>query len=113
MNNDFRDPIFRGCTRPATFAGVPLVPMITVTGLFMLISVWTFYLINGYVSLFVVITYIPLYIAMRAVTRKDEQRLRQMFLRSKMRYRQRALRPLWGAVSYSPLRYKERKSHEI
>jgi type IV secretion system protein VirB3 len=52
--------------------------------------------------------YIPLLAAMREVTKKDDQRLRQLMMRLKMRYRQQAARKTWGAVSYSPLRYKKR-----
>jgi type IV secretion system protein VirB3 len=68
----------------------------------------TFYIINGYVSLFLCMAYIPLLMAMREVTKKDDQRIRQLMMRVKMRYRQRAARQTWGAISYSPLRYKKR-----
>lgn len=85
-----------------------MFPFLLVTGAFMLLSVWTFYLISGYFSLFLCMAYIPILIAMREVTKKDDQRLRQLMMRLKMRYRQQAARQLWGAISYSPLRYKKR-----
>jgi type IV secretion system protein VirB3 len=105
----FRDPIFRGCTRPATFAGVPLLPFLLVSGGFVLLTGWTFYLASAYVALFLVMAYVPILITMREVTKKDDQRLRQLMLRAKMRFRQRAGVQHWGAVSYAPLRYKRRK----
>lgn len=108
MTDAFRDPIFRGCTRPAMFAGVPMIPFLLITGAFLLLSVWTFYLISGYVSLFLCMVYLPLLAAMKDVTKKDDQRLRQLMMRLKIRYRQRGARQMWGAISYSPLRYKKR-----
>ncbi len=90
------------------FAGVPLIPFMLVAGLFLLFAVWMLYLLSGYVSLLLMIAYIPIVITMRQITKKDDQRLGQMMLRGRMRIRQRAGRPLWGAVSYAPIRYKRR-----
>lgn len=79
----------------------------------MMLAVWLFYLANGYVALLVAMTYLPILLTMRAITRKDDQRLRQVILRIRMRHRQILTRRLWGAVSYSPIRYKQRNNHEI
>jgi type IV secretion system protein VirB3 len=105
----FRDPIFKGCTRPAMFVGVPLLPCLLVSGLFLLAAVWTFYIVSPYLALFLFVAYIPIFIAMREITKKDDQRLRQMLMHARMRFRQRAVHQLAGAVSYSPIRYKRRK----
>jgi type IV secretion system protein VirB3 len=104
----FRDPIFKGCTRPAMFAGVPMLPFLLVTGTFLILTVWTFYLVSGYLSLFLVTVYIPLCVTMRQVTKKDDQRLHQLLKRTQMRFRQISGRALWGAASYAPIRYKKR-----
>lgn len=104
----FSDPIFRGCTRPAMFAGVPMLPFLLITGAFLIASVWIFYLVSGYASLFLAMAYVPIVVTMREVTKKDDQRLRQLLMRARMRLRQRSGRQLWGASSYSPLRYKRR-----
>ncbi len=106
----FNDPFFKGCTRPAMFADVPMIPFLLVTGIFLLLAVWLFYLISPYVTLLLVIAYVPILIWMRQVTKKDDQRLRQMMMRARMRVRQRAGRALWGAISFSPIRYKRRKA---
>lgn len=106
----FRDPIFKGCTRPAMFAGVPMVPFLLVSGLFLVLAVWSFYLLSPYIALLLVFAYVPIYLTMRQITKKDDQRLRQMIMRARMRLRQRGTRKLWGAVSFSPIRYKQRKT---
>lgn len=106
----FRDPIFKACTRPPMFAGVPMIPFLVVTGLFLLLAVWSFYLVSGYVTLVLAIAYVPLVLTMKQITKKDDQRLRQWMMRLQMRVRQRPGRALWGAISFSPIRYKKRKA---
>ena len=91
------------------FAGVPMLPFLLVTGSFMMVAVWLFYLLSPYVSLFLLIAYIPILITLRQITKRDDQRLRQLMMRMRMRVRQQAGRQLWGAVSFSPIRYKRRK----
>lgn len=91
------------------FAGVPMLPFLLVTGCFMLAAVWTFYLLSAYCALFILMVYVPILVTMREVTRKDDQRLRQLLLRARMRLRQHRGRSLWSASSYAPLRFKQRK----
>lgn len=91
------------------FAGVPMLPFLAVSGTFLLLLVWSVNLVSAYIAPFLIIVYLPVILAMREVTRKDDQRLRQLTLRLKMRYRQQVCRRLRGAVSFSPLRYKQRK----
>lgn len=106
----FHDPIFRGCTRPATFAGVPMLPFLLVSGGFLIVTGWTCYLASAYIGLFLVMTYVPILLTMRAVTKKDDQRLHQLLMRARMRCRHFASVRQWGAVSYAPLRFKQRKA---
>ena len=89
------------------FVGVPMLPFMVVTGGFLLLAIWSVYLLSAYVSLFLALLYIPLVITMRQITRQDDQRLRQVLMRLRMRHRH-FNRDLWGAVSYSPLRFKRR-----
>lgn len=91
-------------------AGVPMLPMMLVTGIFLLAAVWLFYLLSPYVTVLLVIAYIPIYVTMRQITKKDDQRLSQYVMRARMRIRHRPGIALWGAVSYSPIRYKRRKA---
>jgi type IV secretion system protein VirB3 len=106
----FRDPIFRGCTRPATFAGVPMLPFLLVTGGFLIATGWTCYLASAYLGLFLAMTYLPILMTMRAVTKKDDQRLRQLLMHARMRWRHYASVRQWDAVSYCPLRFKRHKA---
>ncbi len=46
---------------------------------------------------------------MRQITKKDDQRLRQMLLRARIRVRH-LNKPYWQAISFTPLRYKKRTS---
>ena len=59
MSDGFRDPIFKGCTRPAMLGGVPTIPLILICGLTLLCAVWSFYLVSGYLSLFLLLIAIP------------------------------------------------------
>jgi type IV secretion system protein VirB3 len=106
--DSFDDPIFRGCTRPAMLARVPMLPFLLVTGIFLLLAIWTFYLVSGYIALFIALAYAPVLVTMRAVTKKDDQRLRQLVMQARMRWNQYYIRRVWGAYTYSPLRYKRR-----
>lgn len=110
MQDGFRDPIFTGCTRPAMLGGVPTVPLILICGLTLLLSVWLYYLVSGYVSLGLVLLTIPLLLWMRQITKHDDQRLRQMLLRARMRLRHGPSRATWGAISYGPLTFKKRRA---
>jgi type IV secretion system protein VirB3 len=89
-------------------ARVPLVPFLLLTGAFILLGVWMFYLVSGYVTLFLILAYAPILITMRETTKKDDQRLRQLMLQVCMRWRQVGTRRRWGAYTYAPLRYKRR-----
>ena len=105
----YRDPIFKGCTRPAMLAGVPLVPMVLVMIAAFLIGMWSFYFISGYLVVVIALSTTVMIISMRAMTKRDDQRLRQVLLQARMRLRHRTSRSLWGAISYGPLHYKVRR----
>ncbi len=90
--------------------GVPIVPLILIGGLTLLVSVWLYYLVSGYVSLGLVLVAIPLVLWMRQTTKTDDQRLRQVMLRARMRLRHRPSRAMWGAISYGSLTWKTRRS---
>lgn len=98
---------FKGCTRPAMLAGVPLMPFLLVTGVTLLLGMWAFYLVSPYATLSLALAYVPTLIGMRQATKKDDQRLKQILLRARLRYRH-GNKAMWGAISFSPLRYKKR-----
>jgi len=99
------EAIYKGATRPPTIFGVPLVPFLLVgasgflSGMYLLIYgsiAWTG-VVGGVV--------LPLFLWMRLLTGKDDQRLRQMLLAARL-----ALacpnRRFWTCRSYSPLVYR-------
>lgn len=90
--------------------GVPIVPLILIGGLTLLMSVWLYYLVSGYVSLGIVLIAIPIVLWMRQTTKTDDQRLRQVMMRVRMRLRHGSSRATWGAISYGPLSLKTRRA---
>jgi type IV secretion system protein VirB3 len=103
----YRDPIFRGCTRPALFLGAPMVPTIILTGLAILLAMLGLF-VSPYISIAVITAYVPIYAWMRVVTKSDDQRLNQLLLRLRMRARMLSGRRVWRALTYTPVAYKRR-----
>jgi type IV secretion system protein VirB3 len=95
-----RDPLFKGCTRPAMFLGVPIVPLFVVVGGIGFLSVLTTVLLN-FIS-------IPVVLVMRMIVKHDDQKLRiiGLWLLSRIQDRNRGF---WKAASYSPTIYKKRR----
>lgn len=109
-DGELRDPIFKGATRPAMLCGVPLVWLLAVTGAALIVAPYLLYMISPMAIALELMLYLPVYLWMRATTARDDQRLRQVAMATYMRARQLKGRRLWGAISYSPLRFKRRAS---
>ncbi|MDR8394860.1 MAG: VirB3 family type IV secretion system protein [Paraburkholderia sp.] len=105
-SSPLRDPVFKGCTRPAMLWGVPLVPLLMVGGGILIPSIWAL-LASPPVGVGIVLLLIPVFVTMRSMTRHDDQRLGQCALWVRMAIRQRNRR-FWGAHAYVPLRVKRR-----
>ncbi|MEX3960292.1 type IV secretion system protein VirB3 [Trinickia sp. EG282A] len=101
-----KDPVFKGCTRPATLWGVPLVPFLIAGGGMLIPAIWAL-LVSPPLGVAIVFLIGPVYITMRVMTRRDDQRLAQYALRFRMRLQQRN-RQFWGTHSYVPVRLKRR-----
>ncbi|WP_199542579.1 VirB3 family type IV secretion system protein [Paraburkholderia kururiensis] len=104
--NSLKDPVFKGCTRPAMLWGVPLVPALVTGGGMLIPAIWAL-LASPPMGVAILFLMIPVFVAMRLVTRRDDQRLAQYALRFRMRLQQRNRR-LWGAHAYTPVRLKRR-----
>ncbi len=104
-----QDMIYKGCTRPPLLWGVPLLPLIMVLMPGMLVGMvgLAYFLPMSLVAIFISLT---AWIWMRAVTKKDDQRLLQIFLRLRLRSRQRNTR-YWGCAAYAPVVYFRHKLH--
>jgi type IV secretory pathway VirB3-like protein len=103
MQDDYYDPIYKGCTSPSTILGVPLVPFILGALVFAQLAVLGFYFFRLSVALVFVILAAFTYIWARGLGRNDEHRLLQFMLKLRMRGGQSSVRKFWGAVSFSPL----------
>ena len=102
-----QDVIYKGCTRPPLLWGVPLLPLIMILMPGMLVGmVGLAYLLP--MSLLALLVSVSAWIWMRAVTKKDDQRLLQIFLRFRLRSRQKNTR-FWGCAA-SPIVYFHRHS---
>ena len=98
------EAIYKGATRPAMKLGVPLVPLVVLFGAGMLTIMWVGPFITWWVVLVVPSALVPLLAWMRYVTRKDDQRFRQMFISTRLRLSDRNRR-FWRARSYAPYVY--------
>lgn len=104
--DQLRDPVFKGCTRPAMLWGVPLVPFLMVGGSILIPAIWAL-LASPPAGVGIVLLLIPVFVTMRSVTRHDDQRLAQCVLCVRMVFGQRNRR-FWGAHAYVPVRIKRR-----
>jgi type IV secretory pathway VirB3-like protein len=102
MLEDFRDPLFKGCTRPAMMFGVPLVPLAVVSAGVILISVWT--------TILFALALFPIVGVMHLIAKSDDQQFRLLGLKIQFRiiefdHNSR----FWKASAYSPLSFRQRR----
>ena len=106
-----QDLIYKGCTRPPLLWGVPLMPLIMILMPGMLVGmVGLAYFLP--MSLLALLVSVSAWIWMRAVTKKDDQRLLQIFLRLRLRSRQKNT-GFWGCAAYAPIIYFRRHSTSL
>jgi type IV secretion system protein VirB3 len=103
MQDDYFDPIYKGCTAPSTAFGIPLLPFILFTMSFAQLALVGFFLFRLAAVIFVLILYLFAFVWARRISRNDEHRLLQYLIKMRMRGPQIASRKFWGAVSFSPL----------
>lgn len=97
-----RDPIFKGCTRPAMLWGVPITPFVVVFGVVTLLAMWF--------HLFILLAFIPLYTIMRLIVRSDDQQFRLLGLKAKCRLLNlNRNAKFWKSSAYSPVEFVKRK----
>ena len=99
------ESIYKGATRPAMKLGVPLVPLVLLSGIAFLSIMWIGPLVSWRVVPIVLAGVVPTLGWMRFVTHRDDQRLRQMFVAAKLRIRDRNHR-FWRSRSYSPYLFR-------
>jgi len=99
------EAIYKGATRPAMLLGIPLVPLVLLFGTGMLLTMWVGPLVTWWIVPAVLIAIGPALGWMRFVTRKDDQRFRQVFVAAKLWFKDRNRR-LWHSRSYAPYLYR-------
>jgi type IV secretory pathway VirB3-like protein len=97
-----REAIYKGATRPALLAGVPLEPAVLVGGLAILASFNVFALARSIaVPVLMLLAAAGVWGWMVVITRRDDQRLRQVLIALRLRPSQTTL-ALWRCSSYAP-----------
>ena len=99
------EAIYKGATRPAMKLGIPLVPLVVLFGTGMLLIMWVGPLVTWWIVPAELIAIGPALGWMRFVTRKDDQRFRQIFVAAQLRVHDRNRR-FWHARSYAPNLYR-------
>lgn len=95
-----RNVLFRGCTRPAMFMGVPYVPFFIGAGSCLLLAMYT--------NLFLLLLIVPVIFVMRQMARRDEMIFRLLGLRWQVKFRTRNRSRHEGMWVYSPNSYREK-----
>lgn len=98
--HEFRDAIYKGCTRPAMKFGVPVVPLMVVC-----IAVAIFAQLTTLLALGLIV---PIVLVMGQVTRTDDQKYRLLWLRFYCRVvHMNRNASLWQASTYAPNKYRK------
>jgi type IV secretion system protein VirB3 len=100
-----RETIFKGATRPPMVMGVPLLAFIFVGGGSLLLAMWGGLLVSRWLAFAVIAAAVPTMAWMRIVSRRDDQRLRQVWIHVVLR-RRNANASFWRARSYAPTCYR-------
>ncbi|NUO75681.1 MAG: VirB3 family type IV secretion system protein [Lysobacter sp.] len=93
-----KNVLFRGCTRPAMFLGVPYIPFAIGAGAVIVLTM--------YVNMFCIALLPFVIFVMRQMTRRDEMVFRLLGLRWKFRFRMRNLEHHSGMWVFSQNLYR-------
>ncbi|RRU01984.1 VirB3 family type IV secretion system protein [Stenotrophomonas sp. 278] len=94
-----KNVVFRGCTRPAMFMGVPYVPFFFVVGGLFLLSVYTNFWYLGSIPVAVFI--------MRNMAKRDEMIFRLLGLRLQFKLKARNVKDHDGMWVFTPNHYRK------
>lgn len=96
-----KNALFRGCTRPPMFMGVPYVPFFMGAGVGLLMAM--------YFNLLFLFMIPVIIFVMRQMARRDEMIFRLLALRLQFRTRVRNLQQHDGMWAFTPNSYREQK----
>jgi type IV secretion system protein VirB3 len=96
-----KNVLFRGCTRPAMFMGVPYIPFFAGAGTCLLLAL--------YFNMFFLLLAPAVIFVMRQMARRDEMIFRLLWLRWQFKMRARNLQQHAGMWVFSPNDYHRRQ----
>lgn len=99
-----KNVLFRGCTRPAMFMGVPYIPFFVGAGSCLLLSM--------YFNMFYLLLIPPVIFVMRQMARRDEMIFRLLGLRWQFKFKTRNVKHHSGMWVFSPNVYREKQARE-
>ena len=94
-----KNAVFRGCTRPPMFLGVPYIPFFIGAGGVFLLAI--------YFQIFLLVLEIPVILIMRMMAKRDEMIFRLLGLNFQFRLRARNLKERDGLWVFSPNAYRK------
>jgi type IV secretion system protein VirB3 len=97
-----RDPIFKGATRPVMWLGVPQMVLLALLMAVVLVTMWTFILVGGFVAFIVLLAGVFAFFILRFMSADDPHRLLQRGKQLESWFHARANRAAWGAHGASP-----------
>lgn len=95
-----KNALFRGCTRPAMFMGVPYLPFFIGAGSCLLLAM--------YFNMFFLLLIPPVVFVMRHMARRDEMIFRLIGLRWQFKFKARNLGRHPGMWVFSPNAYRQK-----
>jgi type IV secretion system protein VirB3 len=99
-----KNALFRGCTRPPMFLGVPYVPFFIGAGGCLLLAMYT--------NMLFLILMPPVIFVMRQMARRDEMIFRLLGLRLQFRTRVKNLQQHDGMWVFTPNSYREPRKRQ-
>lgn len=97
--------LFRGCTRPAMFMGVPYIPFFIGAGTGMLLAL--------YFNFFWLLSIPPTILIMQQMARRDEMIFRLIGLRLQFKLKARNVKLHSGMWVFSPNIYRDKSKEKI
>lgn len=99
-----KNVLFRGCTRPPMFMGVPYVPFFLGAGACLLLAM--------YFNMFFLLLMPPMIFVMRQMAKRDEMIFRLLGLRLQFRTRVRNMQQHDGMWAFTPNSYREQQKRK-
>jgi type IV secretion system protein VirB3 len=95
-----KDVLFRGCTRPAMFMGVPYIPFFIAVTICLVLAM--------YINLFLLVLLPVSIFVLRQVAKQDEMIFRLWWLRMQFWYKARNRKLYQGMWAFSPNSYRNK-----